>query len=375
MDIAVIGTTASSLLGFRLSFIKKLIAQGHVVYALAIDFTPEIKLEMGSMGIVPIDYSISRYGLNPFLDIVNTIKLSRILSGLNVDITFCYFAKPVIFGTLAARLANIPKRIGLLEGLGYPFTAQPDGQSFKQRLIRRIQVLLYKLALPSLHRLILLNPDDKKDLIDHYKIKVKEVAILGGIGLNLEEYPKTPLSDSPNVNFTFIGRLLKEKGIEHFMAAAELVKRRFPNTVFTVLGGEERESSSAVAMDRLRHLCAKDIIQYPGQVSNIYDWLVKSSVFVLPSYREGVPRSTQEAMAVGRAVITTDVPGCRETVVHNHNGLLIPPHNSEALAEAMVYFLDNPNQIQVMGDNGHKIAVERFDEQQVNEKLYQLVLN
>ncbi len=373
MDIAVVGTIANSLLGFRLSFLKKLVAEGHVVYALAMDFTPDTKAKLENVGVIPIDYHISRFGLNPFLDITNTIKLSRILSSLHVDLVFCYFVKPVIFGTLAARMAGVPRRIGMLEGLGYPFTAQPNGESIKQKLIRLVQVMLYKVSMPLLDCLIVLNPDDKKDLVDRYHVRARDVAILGGIGLNLADYPETPLS-STSVNFTFIGRLLKEKGIEGFLEAAAVVKQQFPDAVFTVLGELEKESSSSIALTRFNELCDQGVIEYHGQVNNIYDWLAKCHVFVLPSYREGVPRSTQEAMAVGRAVITTDVPGCRETVEPGRNGLLIAPHSTEALVEAMVYFLEHQDKIKQMGDQSHQMAVEKFDETKVNDTLYQLLV-
>ncbi len=151
------------------------------------------------------------------------------------------------------------------------------------------------------------------------------------------------------LKFLFIGRLLKEKGIHEFVQAAKLVKKTYPDTEFTVLGAIDHHNLGALQQTQLDTLISSNIIQYPGHVSNIKDWIADSHVFILPSYREGVPRSTQEAMATGRAIITTDVPGCRETVISTKNGFIVPKWNPEALAKKMIYFIENPEQIQVMG--------------------------
>lgn len=375
MRIAVIGTVSSSLLGFRAPLISKLVENGHTVYALAMDYTCEKKKMVESLGVIPVSYSMRRYGVNPFIDIMDTIRLKRLLTKLKVDVTFAYFSKPVIYGTLAAKLARAPKRIGMLEGLGYTFTEQPEGQPLKQKIIQFFQILLYKFTIPFLDRLIVLNPDDKQSLLE-YGVEAKEISVLGGIGLDLSKYPYTAPIREPNIKFIFIGRLLKEKGINYFLDAAEIVKAKHPNSIFTILGGTEPDSSSSVSMNRLKDLCDKGVIFYPGEVSDIPHRIAESDVFVLPSYyREGVPRSTQEAMAVGRPVITTDVPGCRETVENKRNGLLIPPHNVEALVEAMNFFINNQDQIEVMGLEGHKMAVEKYDAAKVNEKLYKLIFS
>ena len=205
---------------------------------------------------------------------------------------------------------------------------QKEKKEKKTELIKKVQVLLYKFALPQLDKLIFLNPDDPKDLIDQYAINVRKVEVLGGIGLNLKEYPCQPIINIQQpINFLFIGRLLKEKGIHDFLNAAKIVKEKYPETQFTVLGAIDPHNLGALTQSELDELISSNIIDYPGHVDNVKDWIAKSHVFVLPSYREGVPRSTQEAMAIGRAVITTDVPGCRETVEHGVNGFLVAKWN------------------------------------------------
>ncbi|MDC4955194.1 glycosyltransferase family 4 protein [Acinetobacter baumannii] len=373
--IVLIGTVASSFYGFRADLIKSLIENKHQVYAFATDYDDISLKRLRHLGAIPIPYDLNRGGLNPLADLIATYRLAKKIREVAPEIVFSYFTKPVIFGTLAAKLAKVPQRIGMLEGLGYTFTDQPEGLSLKTKLIRNIQIFLYRIAFPHLDHLIFLNPDDPIDLLKNHSLSVKNVSILGGIGLDLKVYPYRPVAniDAMKTRFLFIGRLLKEKGIHEFVAAAKSVKEKYPNTTFTVLGAIDKSNLGALSEDELQHLIKSGIIEYPGHVDNIQEWIANSDVFVLPSYREGVPRSTQEAMAIGRAVITTDVPGCRETVIDGVNGFTVPRWNSEILAEKMIYFIENPEKIQTMGDASHKIAIEKFDANKVNQKLMNIL--
>lgn len=373
MKITIIGTTAASILGFRRDLILSLVQQGYQVYTFATDFTPAQKQQVIALGAIPVDYSLSRAGLNPLADLKTLLQLKRLLKDIQPDIVFSYFSKPVIYGTLAAALAKVPRRIAMLEGLGFVFTDQPAGPSFKTKLIRRIQVMLYRVAFRFADRVIFLNPDDPVDLLESYKIKTRNVSVLGGIGLNLADYPYSPAPSEP-VRFIFIGRLLAEKGVNEYIAAAQLVRQRYPEAEFVMLGGLDEANPGGLTRIELDTLIAQGAVIHPGHVDNVDEWLANSSVFVLPSYREGVPRSTQEAMAIGRAVITTDVPGCRETVVDGVNGFFVPPWSPEQLAEKMIRFIEQPELIEQMGKESYRIAQEKFDAQEVNERLVGMLL-
>lgn len=373
MKVVFIGTVASSFYGFRADLISTLLKKGHQVYAFTSEYVAEDLKKIEKLGATPITYTLNRGGLNPLADIISTYNLSKKIKAINPDLVFSYFSKPVIFGTLAAKLAKVTRVIGMLEGLGYTFTEQPEGLSKKTQLIKKIQVFLYKIALPQLDQLIFLNPDDPKDLIERYAINFKNIEVLGGIGLNLDHYKYSENFNS-NISFIFIARLLAEKGIHDYIKAAKIVKEKYPSVKFTVLGAIDKEALGSLKEEELESLVKTNIIEYPGHVSNVSEWIENSSVFVLPSYyREGVPRSTQEAMAIGRAVITTDVPGCRETVVDGVNGFLVPKWNPEALAKKMIYFIENPDQIKVMGAESYKIAVEKFDAEKVNQRLVNIL--
>ena len=374
MRVVLLSTVASSFYGFRADLIRTLLKKGHQVYAFTSEYSAEDLKKIESLGAIPVPYELNRGGLNPLSDIVATYKLSKKICEIKPDLVFSYFSKPVIFGTIAAKLAKVPKIVGMLEGLGYTFTQQPEGLGKKTELIKKIQVLLYKLSLPHLDKLFFLNPDDPKDLIDQYAINVRKVEVLGGIGLNLKEYPYQPIINIHQpINFLFIGRLLKEKGIHDFLNAAKIVKDKYPETQFTVLGAIDPHNLGALKQSELDELISSNIIDYPGHVNNVKDWIASSHVFVLPSYREGVPRSTQEAMAIGRPIITTDVPGCRETVVNGVNGFLVARWNPEAFAEKMIYFIEHPEQIEKMGYESYKIAQDKFDAEKVNQRLMNIL--
>ncbi|HCK7399497.1 TPA: glycosyltransferase family 4 protein [Acinetobacter baumannii] len=370
--VIFIGTTGASFYGFRSDIIKKLVSEGHRVFAFTSEYTLDCLEKIRLLGAEPIPYKLERGGLNPIADLISLYFLVKKIKKIKPDIVFSYFAKPVIYGTIAAKLSKVPHIIGMLEGLGYTFTEQPEGQNAKTKLIRNIQVLLYRLALPKLDDMIFLNSDDKNDLVDFYNLSLKNIHILGGIGLNLEDYNYTPAPIFP-INFLFIGRLLKEKGIFDFIEAVKIVKSRYPKTQFTVLGGLDNQNMGALSKEELDNLLKENLFEYPGYVSDVKNWIVQSSVFVLPSYREGVPRSTQEAMAIGRPVITTDVPGCRETVIDGVNGFLVPKWDPQSLADRMCFFIEHPEQINIMGQESYKIALEKFDVNKVNEKLLKIL--
>lgn len=372
MKIALIGTTAESLIQFRKELINLLHKNGHVVYAFAIDYDDVTKEKVKSFGAIPVHYCFSRTGLNPFSDVINTYKLYKILKSLKLDLAFSYFSKPAIFGTLAAKFARIQKRYAMLEGLGFFFTNSGGQVSLRTKLLKKILVSLYKVSFRHIESLILLNADDKRDLLVNEKIQVKKVHILGGIGLNMSDYPYCPPPVEP-VSFIFVARFLQEKGVYEFIEAAKIVKNKFPETHFCMLGHLDLHNPGSLTIERLNDLKCNNIIELPGHVDNVQEWLAKASVFVLPSWREGFPRSTQEAMAMGRAVITSDVPGCRDTVVDGVNGFLIKPKSAEELADKMIYFLNEPDEIKKMVEASYNIAKMNFDSSIVNINLLSIL--
>lgn len=374
--IAIIGSTAYNLYNFRKDFIFACLEQGHQVYAFVSEYDDQWLDIIKNLGATPISYQLSRGGLNPLSDLYSIFQLINKIKEIQPDIVFSYSTKPIIYATLAAYKTNVPYIYGMIEGLGSPFTIHKHGQSLKTKLIRFVQISLYRLAFPYLDKIIFLNRDDPKDLVHRYNLPHKNNAIevLGPIGLNLQEYAYTKWDTEKNLSFIFIARLIAEKGIFEYLEAARIVKEKYPDITFKIIGGLDPENPTGLKQVQLDQLIETGIIEYAGFVKDVNQRICESAVFVLPSYyREGIPRSTQEAMAIGRPVITTDVPGCNETVVEGVTGFLIPKWDVNALVKKMIYFIEYPEQVNKMGYQGFLYAKKNFNADHINHRLLQIL--
>lgn len=373
MKILLIGNQASTIILFRKKLIEQLVSKGVSVHVLTMDYDKDKFQQISQFGAMPEQYHFSRSGMNPLSDIVNTIILSKKIRNINPDIVFSFFPKPVIFGTLAAKLAGVKRIYSLLEGLGFCYTAHLKKDSFKKQILKKVQTFLYKLTLPRANKVLFLNRDDYHDLIVQNQITLSDAEVIGGIGVGLNEYAYS-LPETTSLHFGMVSRLLVEKGVREFVQAAKIVKEKYPTVRFSIAGAID-DNPGGITREQLNIWKSEGHVDFLGQISDVKSYLTDLSVFVLPSYREGIPRSTQEAMAIGRAVITTDVPGCRETVQHGLNGFMIPPWNAEALAEAMMAFITDPQQVTLMGKESRRMAEEKFDENVATEKLINILLN
>lgn len=361
--LALIGNQAFSMLNFRGELIAALVARGIEVFAFAPNYTDDQRQQMRSLGATPIDYRMQRNGINPVEDSLTFVSLLSALRPLKADAVLSYAIKPVIYGTLAAAASGIPRRFALIEGLGHVFLNKP---SIKSRILKAIAVKLYRMALNHADQTWFLNKDDKADFLELKLVEPSKANIVGAIGIDLDKWqPARPVFDP--VTFLFVGRLLREKGIMEFIEAARRVKQKHAGARFIVLGDVDTNPSS-VSQEDVAGWVNEGSVDWPGHV-DVAPWLAKSSVFVLPSYREGVPRSTQEAMASARAVITTDVPGCRETVVDGQNGFLVPAKDVNSLVNAMSRYINEPELIGLHGAQGRLMAEQMFDVHKSNDRL------
>lgn len=361
--IVLIGNAAYSLIHFRGHLIKSLVSHGVQVTTLIPAYTAEEKHTVEQLGAQALTYPLSRTGVNPLRDIQTLLALRSKLLRIKPDVTLAYFVKPVIWGTLAAWLAAVPRRVAMIAGLGFVFTDDGRPQSVTRRLLRLIVTTLLRLALARAHRVLLFNRDDLAELTRLGLVRADQTANVGGTGVDLTEWPQLPLPSGP-LTFALAARLLREKGVLDYVAAARSIRQRHPSVRFLLLGGLD-ENPGALARSEVQQWVDEGVVEWPGHVPML-PWLAQCSVFVLPSYREGIPRSTQEAMAVGRPVITTDVPGCRETVVEGCNGFVVPPRDPAALAAAMARFIDEPGLAIRMGSSSRAMAEQRFDVHRVN---------
>ena len=342
--------------------------RGINVLALAPDYDEATRTAVRELKAEPVDFSLSRTGMNPLRDAADMLRLALLLRRLKPDIVLGYAIKPVIYGTLAAWLAGVPQRFAMIEGLGYVFIPPEGSEPLKRRALRGAVRILYAMALRSASLVFFLNKDDIDEFSKSRIIPLAKTFLLGGIGVDLDEWRPAPIVTEP-VTFLLAARLLREKGIMVYAEAARLVKQRHQDARFFLIGSLDT-NPGALSRKEVEAWVTKGILEWPGRVPDVRLWMAKASVFVLPSYyREGVPRSTQEAMAMARPVITTDAPGCRETVVDGKNGFLVPARDAKALAEAMERFILQPELIERMGEASRKMAEERFDVHKVNRLI------
>jgi glycosyltransferase involved in cell wall biosynthesis len=297
-------------------------------------------------------------------DATDMLRLAFLLRRIRPHVTLCYAIKPVIYGTLAAWLARVPRRFAMIEGLGYVFTPPEGAEPIKRRALRSTVSMLYATALRRANLVFFLNKDDIDEFSKQQLVSPTKVFLLGGIGVDLDYWRPAPPAMKP-VTFLLAARLLREKGIMEYAKAAKLIKQKHHDMRFVLLGSLDT-NPGALSRNEIEAWVAEGVLEWPGHVLDVRLWMAKASVFVLPSYREGVPRSTQEAMAMALPVITTDAPGCRETVIDGKNGFLVPMRDLGALAAAMERFILQPDLISEMGQASRKIAEERFDVRKIN---------
>lgn len=347
--------------------IQALVAAGVRVYALAPNYDDDLRDAVRGLGAEPVDFVLDRTGIRPVRDVLDSWALFLLLRRLAPDATFTNFIKPVIYGSLAAAAAGVRHRFALVAGLGYVFT--PDGERVPpgRRMLKALVSALYALGFSACHKVFFQNADDVTEVTKAGLISRDKVVLLSGSGVDLDRLTPQPAVETPPT-FLLMARLLKEKGIVEFVQAARVLRRDHPQARFLLLGGVDTNPGGLAEADVVAWR-SEGVIEWLGHVADVRPWIAAASVFVLPSYREGKPRSTQEAMAMARPVVTTDAPGCRDTVEEGVNGFMVPVRDPEALAEAMRRFIEQPELIGRMGAESRRLAEERFNVHQINSVI------
>jgi glycosyltransferase involved in cell wall biosynthesis len=365
--IAFVANTGFALYGFRLNLMKFLVDLGYDVVALAND-EANFASKLTSYGIRFIDTCVDHKGMNPFSDILYSLKLKRIYEVEKPVLVHHFTIKPVVYGSLAARLAKVPAIVNTITGLGYSF----DKGGWLQKLVE----LLYRLALTGRTKTIFQNNDNQRLFVAKGLVSKDQTQVILGSGISTREiYPKKqPKKDHFKTTFLLIGRMLWSKGIKEFVSAAGHVKRLYPGCEFIMAGGFSGGGAAAnpekIPLKWLHDTNRKGTVRWVGHVPyrEIMKLLDDASVVVLPSYAEGVPKTLIEAAAKAKPIIATDAPGCREVVVGGLNGFLVPVKDSISLAESMMNFINSPELFSKMGAESRKRAVALFDERIVFEQ-------
>lgn len=307
---------------------------------------------------IPVDKS----GLSIRSDLSYLVRLWRLFRAERPEAVLGYTAKPVIYGAIAAKAARVPRIVVMVTGAGYAFTAG----NFKARLVRAVVSMLYRVAFACADVVIFQNPDDQRDFTQARLVSRSKTRLVNGSGVNLDRF--TPSPHPERLTFFMLARILRSKGVMEYLAAARLVKQRHPEVRFMLLGAIENQPDSLTYAD-IEPSVEDGTVEYYGETPDVASYFRQSSVFVLPSYREGTPRTVLEAMAMARPVITSDAPGCRQTVVPGRNGFLVSVGDIEALADRMKWFVNNPERVSPMGTESRTLCAERFDVTKVNATM------
>lgn len=360
--ICIVVSLDQSLVNFRKPLIESLRQRGHRVTVIAPDITLAVRQVMSDIGVEVIDVPLARRGLSPRSDLVYFWRLSRIFIDIAPDRIVTFTIKPNIWSSFAAARSKV-RSIACVTGLGYMFSGDA-AISVKARAIQRVVRQLYRSATHRNWRVIFQNPDDLADftaagcLPDPSKAR-----LVNGSGVDMSYYTVHPLPSKPV--FLMISRLLGEKGVREYCEAAVIIKAQRPEIEFLLVGYME-EGLDGINPSELAAWQAGGV-DYRGFMDDVRPTFAEASIYVLPSYREGTPRSVLEAMSCARPVITTNVPGCRETVVDGETGRLVPVRDIPALVAAMMELADDADLRQNMGEAGLAYAKDKFDVHRVNE--------
>ena len=368
-NIVLVGALPESLINFRGDLLDALVLAGHQVAAMAADTSSEVLTQLEEKGVNFCGYSVQRNGLSPSKDLDTLLALARQFRRLDPDIVLSYTIKAVIWSGIALMAKRRTRFFALITGLGYAFQ---DNAGWKRKVITGLASFLYWMALSRAEKVIFQNYDDLDVFVSKHIVKRSKCDVVNGSGVNLLRFREI-LPPKRGIVILTIGRLLGEKGFREYAQAARLVKAQYPEVIFQLIGSFD-SSPNGINAEELEFWQKQGWVDYLGSVRDVRPYLQNCHIFVLPSfYREGLPRTIIEAMAIGRPILTTDNVGCRETVIPGENGYLVPKANAAALAERMIWFIENRDQWGRMGKRSRELVEEKFDVHKVNAQLMEIM--
>ena len=348
--VVIAANSAWHIANFRAELIRALIEQGYEPVVVA---PADSTVRLQDLGVQHVDLPLERSGLNPFVDLALLARYRRILKQIRPIAFLGFTIKPNIFGGYAASTLGIPS-IANISGLGTAFIKRGPLQSLVSRL--------YRFALRRARIVFFQNPNDQALFLQRRLVRADQAQLLPGSGVDLDRFQQEALPDGP-ITFLFIGRLLGDKGVRELIGAARKLRTSHPNVRVQLLGPLDGGNRTAISRAELNDWVSHGLIQYLGETEDVRPFIKEATAVVLPSYREGLPRSLLEAAAMGRPLIATDVPGCREVVDDGTNGLLCAPQSAESLADAMRRLADlTPEERSAMGLASRRKVEAQFSE-------------
>ena len=366
--ILFVSNTSWSLFNFRLGLMKSLKDKGFEILFCAPYDKYADKLEEDGFKYFPI--KIDRKGKNPLKELKTLFSFYKTYKRIKPDLVLQYTIKPVIYGSIAAKLNKI-KFINTITGLGSAFIHR----NWQTRIIE----FLYKRVLNSSSKVFFQNKDDLNMFVRKGLVKEGRTILVSGSGVNTDyfspDFCKTITKKTNNFVFLYVGRIIRDKGVEVLVEAYKKVKRIYPQTELWLLGPLDTDNVSAIPEEEIKRWGNNGLVKYLGAVSDVRSFICQADCVVLASfYREGVPRSLLEAASMGKPIITTNAVGCREVVDDRINGYLVPVKNPKALAEVMIRMIEvGGKKRKEMGEKGREKMVKGFEEQKVIEKYLDII--
>jgi glycosyltransferase involved in cell wall biosynthesis len=363
MKVAVVLNTSWNIYNFRMSLLKALAEQGHEVHTLAPldDFTPYLT----AAGFTHHNVRMDSRGANPIKDMALIFEFGAIYKKIKPDVVLHFTIKPNIYGTLAARLLNIPV-INNVCGLGTVF--------LKKGVVSWVAKSLYKLAFRFPKKVFFQNEDDQQLFVAEKLVKLELTGLLPGSGINVSDFVPVPFKTNKEFTFLLVARLIYDKGIAEYIEAIRILRKYGVKARFQLLGGTDPEHKRGISLKVLDEWIKEGLVDYLGKTKNVQSFVNEADCIVLPSYREGSPRSLMEAACLQKPIITTDVAGCRHVVEHQYNGLLCKLQNPEDLAGKMEEMMRLPEADRLrMGTNGRKKMEKEFSDKIIIKKYLEAI--
>ncbi|MCF3942624.1 glycosyltransferase family 4 protein [Oceanobacillus alkalisoli] len=361
MNVAISAIRTKNIRINRHELVTSLQDIGHDVYYVGQESKDELHPDYEKYNVQFIPISIGRSNTNPLKEIHTIYKVSKALKKNKINTIIVYGIRTFPTMVIAAKLAGVDKVLCVVNGSGRLF----ELKGIKGLLVKLISYPMLFLAFSLSDSILFQNKDDQNMIKRKGLLWKKNYSLVNGSGVNLQEYYPSKLETRPV--FIMISRLTGRKGINEYMEAARQVKKKYPRVEFYLVGPMDDDDDS-IDINRLQQLVNENVINIKGKTNDVRSYIKKSRVFVLPSYYpEGIPRSILEAMAMGRPIITTDSPGCRETVINGLNGFIVPPKDVDSLVEKMVWMIENESQVNKMGKLSRSICEEKFNVHEINK--------
>ncbi len=363
--MVIIASNTKMFFNFREDLVKNIIAHGYEVSAIVPESGLSEKFEENNIKEIVIDMNKNTTSL--FKNIKYIFNLKKILKNEKPDIVFSYTIKPIILGSIAAHLNKMTNVYSMVTGLGHIYS----DNSFKIKIIRFICGVGYKISFRYNKKVIFQNIDDINEVVKRRYIKREKCELVNGSGVNMKKFEKTPL---PTENiFLMVSRALKEKGVIEYFEAAKIMKQKYENVHFMFVGKIDK-TNYAVDVSKLREYVDEGIVELVSETNDVASYLKKCRYFVLPTYyREGVPRVILEALSVGRPIITTFMPGCKETVVNGKNGYFVKIKDVDDLVSKMELLINDDKKVEAMASESHKLCKKKFDVNIINNKMLKIM--